>query len=97
MLRETLLFPTAKVSKSKSKGELRFPRIRKRFTKKRKQKKRDLCLATNFAEIPVIPSRSLVPRGVYIHPIIESCLLDKLCYPVVIYVFQIFHATNVEH
>lgn len=97
MLRETLLFPTAKVRKSKSKGELRFPRIRKRFPKKRKQKKRDLRLAINSTQIVVIPPRAFIPRGVYIHPIVESCLLDKLRYPVIIYVFQIFHATNVEH
>ena len=60
-------------------------------------KKRDLRLATNFAEIPVIPSCSFVPRGVYLDTIVEPCLLDKLCYPFIIYVFQIFHAANVEH
>ena len=39
MLRETLLFPTAKVNKVDANGDLRFPRMRKRFPKKRKQKK----------------------------------------------------------
>ena len=35
----------AKVNKSDTKGELTFPRMRKRFPKKRKQKKRGITLA----------------------------------------------------
>ncbi len=46
MLRETLLFPTAKVNKSDANGELIFPRMRKRFPKKTEtKKKRGVALA----------------------------------------------------